>query len=97
MLLVVNKVDLPPAWEPAAASGAVWASARTGDGLRELCDAMSARLVPTAPAPGAAVPFTPELVDRVLEARGHCQAGRLAAARGMLQLGARPGWPALIL
>lgn len=80
--LVVNKVDLPPAWDLDQAAGALRVSARTGAGLAELYRALSAWLVPEAPAPGAAVPFTPSLCDRIEEARRHLATGRRAEARG---------------
>lgn len=55
VLLVVNKIDRPVAWGPADAAGAVRVSALTGEGLAELCEAISRRLVPEAPGAGAAV------------------------------------------
>src|SRR5205823_6447907 len=55
--LVVNKVDLPPAWDLAQAGAAVHLSARTGAGLPELLAALSRWLVPEPPPAGAAVPF----------------------------------------
>ncbi len=59
-LVVVNKIDLPPAWDLAEVP-ACRVSALTGAGIPELCDAISRRLVPEPPAPGEAVPFTEEL------------------------------------
>jgi tRNA modification GTPase len=84
VLLVVNKVDLAPAWDLTRAAGAVHVSARTGAGLPELCDAVVSRLVPYAPGPGEAVPFTPELCDAVEEAYSHLIAGRIDDARRVL-------------
>ncbi len=66
--LVVNKVDLPPAWDLAQAAGAIRLSAATGEGLADLCEALGNWLVPEAPPPGAAVPFTETLAGRVEEA-----------------------------
>lgn len=83
-LLVVNKTDLPPAWDLASVPEALRLSAKTGAGLPELCDALSRRLVPQPPAHGAAVPFTPEWCDRVEQAHQHAVAGDLAAARALL-------------
>src|SRR5262249_18501205 len=68
--LVVNKVDLPPAWDLGQAAGAVRVSARTGAGLAELCQALARWLVPDPPPPGAALPFTPALCSRIEEAQG---------------------------
>ncbi|MFL5243555.1 MAG: GTPase [Gemmataceae bacterium] len=65
--LAINKVDLPPAWNYAEAGEALRVSAVTGVGIEELCAAVSAWLVPDAPLPGTAVPFTPEICDRLEE------------------------------
>jgi tRNA modification GTPase len=78
---VVNKIDLPPAWDLGQAAGAVRVSARTGAGLAELCQALGRRLVPDPPPAGAAVPFTPSLCARVEAASRHLSAGRPAEAR----------------
>jgi tRNA modification GTPase len=60
-LLVANKSDLPPAWDPdtafAGSSSVATVSAERGDGLDELIAAIVRRLVPDPPAPGDAVPF----------------------------------------
>jgi tRNA modification GTPase len=85
VLLVVNKVDLPPAWDATQAAGAVRVSARTGAGIPELCAAIAWRLVPQAPAAGAALPFTEELCDRVAEAQSHFSSGQAEAARDTLE------------
>jgi tRNA modification GTPase len=82
--LVVNKIDLPPAWDLAAAGDAVRVSARTGTGLGELCAALGRWLVPEPPPPGAAVPFTADLAARVEEAGRHLAAGRTEEARTVL-------------
>jgi tRNA modification GTPase len=66
---VINKSDLPPAWDAASAPDAVRVSALRGDGLAELCAAVIAHLVLDPPPPGAAVPFTPHLCDRIAEAQ----------------------------
>jgi tRNA modification GTPase len=84
VLLVVNKVDLPPAWELSRAAGAVHVSSRTGAGIPELCDTIARRLAPHAPAPGQAVPFTPALCDRIEEAHSHAAAGRWDDVRRVL-------------
>jgi tRNA modification GTPase len=55
--LVVNKVDRPAAWELERADGAVRVSATTGQGLDELCAAVSRWLVPEVPPAGTAVPL----------------------------------------
>jgi tRNA modification GTPase len=79
-MLVVNKIDLPAAWELAQAKGALRVSARTGDGCAELAQALAKCLVPEAPPPGAAVPFTPRLADAVERAYQLARAGRINEA-----------------
>jgi tRNA modification GTPase len=66
--LVLNKIDLPPAWDLTEAGDPIRVSARTGDGIGELCTALSGWLVSEPPPPGAAMPFTPELCDTLAEA-----------------------------
>ena len=80
VMTVVNKIDLPAAWDRAAAAGAVLVSAHTGDGLSSLCDVMSRRLVPDPPPAGSAVPFTAALCDGVVEAERLLAAGRCEEA-----------------
>jgi tRNA modification GTPase len=67
--LVVNKVDLPAAWDLSQAAGAVRVSAATGEGLAGLCQALGRWLVPEAPPPGVPVPFTAALVAGIEEAQ----------------------------
>jgi tRNA modification GTPase len=86
--LVVTKTDLPPAWDLSAAGDAPRVSAVTGAGVPELCAALASWLVPEAPPPGAAVPFTPVLADVVEEAQRLLATGRTAEARARL---AAPG------
>jgi tRNA modification GTPase len=62
---IVNKMDLLPAWDLDRAIGAIHVSARTGAGVAELCQVLAGWLVPEPPLPGAAVPFTPDLVRQV--------------------------------
>lgn len=52
-LVVANKADRPPAWEPTSLS----ISAERGDGLEALTHEIAQRLVPNPPKPGEAVPF----------------------------------------
>jgi tRNA modification GTPase len=83
--LVVNKVDLQPAWDLSRAEGAVRVSAQTGEGLSELCAALSRWLVPDVPPAGAAVPFTDHLCDAIEEARQNLTNGHADTVRGRLQ------------
>jgi tRNA modification GTPase len=82
--LVINKIDLPPAWDLERAPTAVRVSARTGQGVPELLTGLAQRLVPQPPPPGAAVPFTGLLADRVETALQAVRAGDLEAARSVL-------------
>ena len=67
--VVVNKVDLPAAWNTEQDTAVVRVSAATGQGLAELCAALARWLVPEAPPAGAAVPFTPRSCEAVEEAQ----------------------------
>jgi tRNA modification GTPase len=82
--LVVNKVDLPAAWDLVRAEGALRVSARTTEGVAELCAAVAGWLVPEAPPPGTAVPFTLEQVEAIAAARRHLGAGSQTEARRTL-------------
>jgi tRNA modification GTPase len=82
--LVVNKVDLPAAWDLRQVGDAVAVSAKTGAGLAELCLALGHWLVPDPPPPGAAVPFTGRLAGQVDEALQALTAERVEEARRAL-------------
>ncbi len=86
-ILVINKADLPAAWDWSRFPHALQVSARTRTGLGELCAAISARLVPQPPAPGTAVPFSPDWCDRVEAARRLLAGGCTAEADAVLQAG----------
>jgi tRNA modification GTPase len=85
VLLVVNKIDLPSAWNLGEAVGAVRVSALQGEGVPLLCEQLSRSLVPDTPPPGAAVPFTAALSSAVEQAYEHCLARRAEEARVMLR------------
>jgi len=59
-------------------------SARTGEGLAELCAALVSWLVPDPPLSGAAVPFSVELCDGIMEAQRFVANGDAAAAQRIL-------------
>lgn len=61
-LIVENKADLPRAER---SSRGLLVSALTGQGIDALIAAISARLVPEPPPPGAAVPFTEDQIARI--------------------------------
>jgi tRNA modification GTPase len=84
-LLVINKVDLPPAWDWQEVQNAVRVSALTGAGLPELCAALAARLVPRPPPAGSGVPFTAASGAALMEARRLLQTGDLPGASGVLR------------
>jgi tRNA modification GTPase len=81
-LVVVNKIDLPPAWDVAGVGGAVHVSARTGAGIAALCAAISRRLVPEPPPPGAAVPLGADLVSELERLRAEPSLAELRALAG---------------
>jgi tRNA modification GTPase len=83
--LVINKIDLPPAWDYAAAKDAVAVSALTGSGIAALADIIAHRLVPEPPAPRAAVPFTEHFQKAVADALAVSRAGRLTDAKRSLE------------
>jgi tRNA modification GTPase len=83
-LIVVNKSDLPPAWDTKAVAGAVVVSALTGTGMSQLCREIGRRLVSDPPLPGAAVPFSPGLVDALERVRRAAVAKDVAATRSAL-------------
>ena len=85
ILLVVNKIDLPSAWDLQEAAGAAHVSALTGEGMPQLCERISKALVPEVPPPSAAVPFTAELAGGVEQAHRHCLAGRAEEAGVLLR------------
>jgi tRNA modification GTPase len=59
--LLINKIDLPPAWDLSRFPDAVHVSAETGAGIDDLLQSLSRWLVPEVPPAGAAVPFNSEL------------------------------------
>jgi tRNA modification GTPase len=80
-LIVINKIELTPAWDSASVPEAIQVSAQTGSGLDQLIEHISHGLVPNPPLPGSAVPFTAELADTVTSAAEALAAGDVEAAR----------------
>jgi tRNA modification GTPase len=72
-LLVANKADLPPAWDigdfKRSDKPILAVSAERGDGLDALIAAVVQNLVPMVPEPGAGVPFRPEQLGQIENAR----------------------------
>jgi tRNA modification GTPase len=82
--MVINKIDLPAAWDFGQAGDSLRVSALTKEGLEELIKSMSSWLVPDAPSAGAAVPFTPALAAGVEEAARLCDQGRIEEAHELV-------------
>jgi tRNA modification GTPase len=78
--VVINKIDQPAGWNLDQVSQATRVSALTDEGIANLCRQLANWLVPDPPPLGAAVPFTPELADQVIEASGRRDARRLLSA-----------------
>lgn len=91
-LVVYNKCDLlaqRPHVEANPAEETVYVSGKTGEGMETLIAAMAARLAPTPPSNGAAVPFTEAQATAVKQALQALERGDLQGARSLLveQLG----------
>jgi tRNA modification GTPase len=84
MLFVINKTDLPAAWDWTQVSGAITISALTGHGIPGLSAAIARTLVPEPPKPGEAVPFTDALCDAIDQAWNCVQAGQMSEARAII-------------
>ena len=82
--LIVNKIDLHPVWDLDRAAGARRVSAQTNQGIADLCRMLSGWLVPHCPGPGAAIAFTAELTEKVLNAKQFCDAGSFPDALRVL-------------
>lgn len=80
VLVVINKIDQPAAWDVAAMPGAVRVSALTGAGVQEVAAVIAAALVPEPPGPGDAVPITSAQARAVLDAAAALERGDRAAA-----------------
>jgi tRNA modification GTPase len=84
-LVVGNKVDLLPLTRTASPFEHIPVSATTGQGVPELIAAIVRRIVPVAPDPGEAGPFTPELADMIENADTAVHSGDLDTARRLLR------------
>lgn len=82
-LVVYNKADLPPHPMNRASTG-IKVSALYGDGVEGLSRQIAARLAPTPPLPGAAVPFTAEMVMALEDSLSEVLAGNLREAKRIL-------------
>lgn len=68
MLTVINKIDLPAAWDWTTEPGACLVSALTLAGITSLCERIAGLLAPHTPDPGEATPFTVMTCDGVVAA-----------------------------
>jgi tRNA modification GTPase len=85
LLLVHNKCDLWLASNQVLRTG-LCVSAKTGQGIDELCGAIAERLVPHPPPPGAAVPFTELQIDSVRGAQTALEQDQPEGARLAIDL-----------
>jgi tRNA modification GTPase len=83
-LLILNKSDLSSDIQ-LDIPGAIRVSAITKAGIHELIAAIVDQLVPIAPPPGAAVPFTPKLSDRLIAAHEAMKRNSLEEAIQLLR------------
>ncbi|MGE3807239.1 MAG: GTPase [Gemmataceae bacterium] len=63
--IILNKIDIAAPVTGGQPAFAHAVSARTGQGIAQLCDLLGNWLVPEAPPAGAPIPFTPALVDAI--------------------------------
>lgn len=82
-ILVHNKQDLITAL-PADRPPGLTVSARDSTGIDQLLEAISSQLVPDAPPPGTAVPFTRRQQQALEKAQQALQKGQFQAAASML-------------
>ncbi len=80
ILPVLNKTDLPSAWDVSRFLDAVAVSALTGAGIDALITRMIQRLIPDDPLPGAAVPYSPERIQCLRISQGHIANGEIESA-----------------
>jgi tRNA modification GTPase len=85
MHIVLNKIDLPSAWDSEVPMHEISVSAATGKGIAELLAALGGWLVPEVPSGGAGVPLTVGQVEelaRMLDAPPTAASADDAPARG---------------
>jgi len=89
--VVINKSDLPAAWDGSRMPDAPRVSCVDRSwAWEELCDAISRWLVPEPPAPGEGVPFSPELgasVEQVCQMLNECRIDEAMTALRNLSFG----------
>jgi tRNA modification GTPase len=80
---IINKCDLASVWD-CDQSEAVRISAKTGEGIAELCKIIVDRLIPDVPPEGTAVPFTSRQCRTIEEAQSALAAGDVKQALRLL-------------
>jgi tRNA modification GTPase len=85
MIVVINKVDQAAGWDLGRFPNALRVSAATGEGIPGLAAAIARTLAPDPPPPGAAVPYSPALADRVEAAYEAFESGQVAEAARFLR------------
>ena len=89
-LVLANKCDLPAAWS-AEELGALEVSGLRGDGVSNLLDQIIRRLELETLPEGAAVPFRPEHLERLVQTQEHLSSGQvLEATRWIEGFGLNP-------
>jgi tRNA U34 5-carboxymethylaminomethyl modifying GTPase MnmE/TrmE len=83
-LIVHNKCDLAPPPNDGRPAG-LEVSAKSGQGISELCEAIARTLVPEPPRCGAGMPFTNEQTAAIQAAADHLVRGDLMAAQQQMR------------
>lgn len=91
LMFVLNKVDVGSTGRADLIPDVLPVSAATGEGVPGLAAVIARRLVPDAPGPGAAVPYTPELAAAVHLAHVSQAFGDFAEAAAILRAAVGPG------
>ncbi|MCE9527461.1 MAG: 50S ribosome-binding GTPase [Planctomycetales bacterium] len=84
-LVVRNKADLLPIGAPPQTADAIAISARTGQGLDQLCQQIIQRLIPAPPTRGEAILFTARQENAVREAAAALSSGNSQVAAALLR------------
>jgi tRNA modification GTPase len=84
LLIVYNKCDLKPPAGDCPPGLAV--SAKTGQGIDQLCHWIPERLVPNPPPRGAGVPFTEKQIAGLQESKHRLAGGDVAGAQQSLKM-----------
>jgi tRNA modification GTPase len=92
-LIIVNKCDLPAAWEVVSALGNgafLEVSATQGEGISRLSEDLASRLVPTGLPGGAGLPWRRAQIRWLTRALADLRAGRFDSARQRIERLIRP-------